>query len=162
MTTSICKLSKEFRNNFAPQPHPCVVTPIVDLRNILKVLPESKTITVDIHIILYWNDYEIILSKGIEDTEWVTYNLSNLALSKMKKICIFSPRNWYQLTKDQIDDVWHPELEFNQVVETIMLPIYGTDFKSTLWFNGKSQRMEYYQTIQGPYNHIIFLHSSFT
>ena len=69
LTTSICKLSKEYRNNFAPQPHPCVVTPIVDLRNILKVLPESKTITVDIHIILYWNDYEIILSKGIEDTE---------------------------------------------------------------------------------------------
>ena len=75
---------------------------------------------------------------------------------KKKYICIFSPRNWYQLTKDQIDDVWHPELEFNQVVETIMLPIYGTDFKSTLWFNGKSQRMEYYQTIQGNYNHIFF------
>ena len=42
LTTSICELSKEFRNNFAPQPHPCVVSPIIDLRNISKVLPESR------------------------------------------------------------------------------------------------------------------------
>ena len=52
----ICKKETNYRPNITPYPRLCVIKPVVDIKDILDINLEKKTITVYLYIILQWID----------------------------------------------------------------------------------------------------------
>ena len=52
----ICKKEANYRPNITPYPRLCVIKPVVDIKDILDINLEKKTITVYLYIILQWID----------------------------------------------------------------------------------------------------------
>ena len=61
---------------------------------------------------------------------------------------IFVLRKWYQITDHDIHNVWHPEMIFNKVVSTEILPTWGKDTPFSMWFNSETHLVEYLQRIK--------------
>ena len=57
--SQICKKSIKYRANTVPKPWPVLLKSIVDLKNILAIDPDKKTMTADIYLIIEWIDPEI-------------------------------------------------------------------------------------------------------
>ena len=57
--SQICKKSIKYRANSTPKPWPVTLKSIVDLKNILAIDPDKKTMTADIYLIVEWIDPEI-------------------------------------------------------------------------------------------------------
>ena len=57
--SQICKKSITYRANTTPEPYPVILKSIVDLKNILAIDPDKKTMTADIYLIVEWIDPEI-------------------------------------------------------------------------------------------------------
>ena len=57
--SQICKKSIKYRANSTPKPWPIILKSIVDLKNILAIDPDKKTMTADIYLIIEWIDPEI-------------------------------------------------------------------------------------------------------
>ena len=57
--SQICKKSIKYRANSTPKPWPTVVKSVIELKNILAIDPDKKTMTVDIYLIMEWVDVEI-------------------------------------------------------------------------------------------------------
>ena len=57
--SQICKKSIKYRANSTPKPWPIILKSIVDMKNILAIDPDKKTMTADIYLILEWIDPEI-------------------------------------------------------------------------------------------------------
>ena len=57
--SQVCKKSLKYRANSTPKPWPLVLKSIVDLKNILAIDPDKKTMTADIYLIVEWIDPEI-------------------------------------------------------------------------------------------------------
>ena len=57
--SQICKKSIKYRANSTPKPWPIILKSIVDLKNILEIDPDKKTMTADIYLIIEWIDPEI-------------------------------------------------------------------------------------------------------
>ena len=57
--SQICKKSIKYRANSTPKPWPVSLKSIVDLKNILAIDPDKKTMTADIYLIAEWIDPEI-------------------------------------------------------------------------------------------------------
>ena len=54
--SQICKKSIKYRANSTPKPWPIILKSIVDLKNILEIDPDKKTMTADIYLIIEWMD----------------------------------------------------------------------------------------------------------
>ena len=52
----VCQNKGTYRPNVTPYPRLCVVKPVVDIKDVLDIDPEKKTITVYLYIILQWVD----------------------------------------------------------------------------------------------------------
>ena len=52
----ICKKEANYRPNITPHPRLCVIKPVVDIKDILDINVDKKTITVYLYIILQWID----------------------------------------------------------------------------------------------------------
>ena len=52
----VCKKQANHRPNVTPYPRLCVIKPVVDIKDILNINVEKKTITVYLYIILQWID----------------------------------------------------------------------------------------------------------
>ena len=57
--SQICKKSIKYRANSVPKPWPVSLKSIIDLKNILAIDPDKKTMTADIYLIVEWIDPEI-------------------------------------------------------------------------------------------------------
>ena len=57
--SQICKKSIKYRANSTPKPWPVSLKSIVDLKNILAIDPDKKTMTADLYLIVEWIDPEI-------------------------------------------------------------------------------------------------------
>ena len=57
--SQMCKKSIKYRANTVPKPWPVLLKSIVDLKNILAIDPDKKTMTADIYLIIEWIDPEI-------------------------------------------------------------------------------------------------------
>ena len=57
--SQICKKSIKYRANSTPKPLPTVIKSVIDLKNILAIDPEKKTMTVDIYLVMEWIDLGI-------------------------------------------------------------------------------------------------------
>ena len=63
-TNQLCKKMESKRPNWPPEPRPVLITPIVNIKDILDIDPNMKTLTVFIELILLWKDFEISVLKG--------------------------------------------------------------------------------------------------
>ena len=52
----VCQNKASYRPNIPPTPRICVISPVVDVKDILDVDTEKKTITIHLYIILQWMD----------------------------------------------------------------------------------------------------------
>ena len=57
--TKLCKKSGHYRPNLVPKPWPTMVTPYVDLKSVIDVDENKKTMTVYLYLVTYWFDQEI-------------------------------------------------------------------------------------------------------
>ena len=57
--SQMCKKSIKYRANTVPKPWPVSLKSIVDLKNILAIDPDKKTMTADLYLIVEWIDPEI-------------------------------------------------------------------------------------------------------
>ena len=57
--SQICKKSIKYRANSTPKPWPVSLKSIIDLKNILAIDLDKKTMTADIYLIVEWIDPEI-------------------------------------------------------------------------------------------------------
>ena len=57
--SQICKKSIKYRANSTPKPWPVSLKSIIDLKNILAIDPDKKTMTADLYLIVEWIDPEI-------------------------------------------------------------------------------------------------------
>ena len=55
---------------------------------------------------------------------------------------------WYQILEQDIDYVWRPDILFQKVIDTKILPMYGNEEIFQMWFNTKDNHMEHYQAIK--------------
>ena len=63
--TQLCKRFEDYRANAIPNPTPLLVTPIIDLKNILYIEPDKKTLSLYINFIMDWQDHEIYVNPSI-------------------------------------------------------------------------------------------------
>ena len=59
--TKLCKKMGNYKANSAPKPWPVIVTPIVDLKNVLDVDQDKKSLTIYVYLITQWIDPEIFV-----------------------------------------------------------------------------------------------------
>ena len=57
--TKLCKKSGDYAPNKVPKPWPTLVTPYVDLKSVIDVNENKKTMTVYLYLVTYWYDQEI-------------------------------------------------------------------------------------------------------
>ena len=57
--SQMCKKSIKYRANSVPKPWPVSLKSIIDLKNILAIDLDKKTMTADIYLIVEWIDPEI-------------------------------------------------------------------------------------------------------
>ena len=55
----ICKKDNNHKTNRPPKPHPIIVIPTLDLKDLHDVDVERETITVYVKILLQWEDFSI-------------------------------------------------------------------------------------------------------
>ena len=63
--TQLCKRFEDYRANAIPNPTPVLVKPIIDLKNILYIEPDKKTLSLYINFIMDWQDNEIYVNPSI-------------------------------------------------------------------------------------------------
>ena len=61
--TKLCKKFGDYRANLVPRPWPTIITPTVDLKSVIDVDENKKTMTLYLFIVTYWFDHEISVSK---------------------------------------------------------------------------------------------------
>ena len=56
---------------------------------------------------------------------------------------------YFQITqKNHINNVWNPEVAFNKVVQTEILPQWGSDILYAMWFNNNTNGFQFRQGIK--------------
>ena len=123
--TDYVRLCRKYDNYTYVQPpkDPIVVIPSLDLKHVLQVDEQAKTLTVRVSILLEWKD----------DTVSVVPNISN--------------NNWHQITNWEYQNVWNPDLQFHHVWRVETLPKYGSDETFTFKFNSSTNTMTYEQSM---------------
>ena len=61
--TKLCKKFGDYRANLVPKPWPTIIIPTVDLKSVIDVDENKKTMTVYLFLVTYWFDHEISVSK---------------------------------------------------------------------------------------------------
>ena len=64
--TKLCKKSGDYRPNLVPRPWPTMVTPYVDLKSVIDVNENKKTMTLYLYLVTYWFDHEISVNNPNE------------------------------------------------------------------------------------------------
>ena len=59
--TKLCRKNADYNPWAAPKPWPTNVTPTVDLKNVIDVDQDKKSLTVYLYLITYWYDSEIFV-----------------------------------------------------------------------------------------------------
>ena len=59
--TKLCRKNADYNPWAAPKPWPANVTPTVDLKNVIDVDQDKKSLTVYLYLITYWYDSEIFV-----------------------------------------------------------------------------------------------------
>ena len=64
--TKLCKKYGDYRPNLVPKPWPTMVTLYVDLKSIIDVDENKKTLTLYLYLVTYWFDQEISVNNPNE------------------------------------------------------------------------------------------------
>ena len=62
--TKLCKKFADYRANLTPRPWPTIIIPTVDLKSVIDVDENKKTMTVYLFLVTCWFDHEISVSKN--------------------------------------------------------------------------------------------------
>ena len=55
----LCKKYEDYRPNDTPKPLPTIVTPYVDLKSVIDVSEDKKSLTLYIYLVTHWYDKEV-------------------------------------------------------------------------------------------------------
>ena len=59
LVTQLCKKQDNYDPSMPSKPHPANVTAVLDLKSVLDVDADKKTITVYVYLILVWTNFEL-------------------------------------------------------------------------------------------------------
>ena len=59
--TKLCKLKIDYQTNKPPRPWPCIITPYIDLKNVMDVDHDKKSMTLYVNLITSWYDKALSL-----------------------------------------------------------------------------------------------------
>ena len=59
LVTQLCKKEENYDPSMPPRPHPANVTAVLDLKSVLDVDADKKTVTVYVYLIMIWTNFEI-------------------------------------------------------------------------------------------------------
>ena len=57
----LCKKYEDYRPNDTPKPLPTIVTPYVDLKSVIDVSEDKKSLTLYIYLVTHWYDKEVFV-----------------------------------------------------------------------------------------------------